>query len=360
MKVLILSCSTGGGHDSAAKALIEQFKIMNIECKMIDSIELTNKKFSKKVNKTYVDIVTNKPKMFKTIYHMGELYGKLKIKSPVYEVNALFSKNLEEYIINNKFDYIIATHLYPAETLTYIKKRNSNIHFAVVATDYVCIPFWEETNPDYYIIPCKNLKNDFINKGISGKKLLSFGIPISPKFQNKYSKKESRNQLSLPHNKKIILIMSGSMGYGNIDNIIDKLLGVYNNKVLIIAICGNNKKLKQNLDKKYKNKILTKDYTTNINIYMNACDVILTKPGGLTSTEAAIANIPIVFTNPIPGCENYNAEFFQKKGMAFCLRNEEDIIKYLDILLSPRDCNLLIILIVFSLCNKFIEFLHVL
>ncbi|HPE14870.1 MAG TPA: glycosyltransferase [Bacilli bacterium] len=337
MKVLILSCSTGGGHNSAAIAICEKFKELKVECLMIDSIELTSKSFSKKVNQFYIDVVNNVPNLFKKAYHMAELYGKLKIKSPVYGVNVLFAKNLREFIEVNDFDVIIATHLYPAETLTTIKKKKPNMHFIVVATDYVSIPFWQETNPDYFIIPSKKLKQEFVEKGINSKKILSFGIPVSPKFNNHFTKVNACRQLSLPCNKKIVLIMSGSMGFGNIEEIIDRILNDYRDNIHIVAITGNNEIYKNKLQKLYPNKNITiVGFTNDVNIYMDACDVILTKPGGLTSTETAVKNVPTIFTNPIPGCENYNASFLQEYRMAFSSDSIDDLMKYLSILLENK------------------------
>lgn len=337
MKVLLLSCSTGGGHNSAANAICEKFKELNVECLMIDSIELTSKRFSKKVNQFYIDVVNNAPNLFEKAYHMAELYGKLKIKSPVYGVNVLFAKNLKEFIEINDFDVVIATHLYPAETLTTIKKKKPNTHFIAVATDYVSIPFWQETNPDYFIIPSKELKKEFVDKRIDPKKILPFGIPVSPKFRYNFNKVDARRQLSLPCNKKIVLIMSGSMGFGNIGEIIDRIIDKYHDSIHIVAITGNNKNYKDKLQKLYPNKNITiVGFTNDINIYMDACDVILTKPGGLTSTETAVKNIPTIFTNPIPGCENYNADFFEKHKMAFSANSSDGVMKYLPILLEDK------------------------
>ncbi|HOO68216.1 MAG TPA: glycosyltransferase [Bacilli bacterium] len=336
MKILLLSCGTGGGHDSAAKALLERFQELNIECKIIDPIKLKNEKVSNNLNKSHIKLVTNTPNVFKKMYRLAELYGNLKIKSPIYGINKIFAKTLEDYIIDNNFDVVITTHLYPAEILSSIRKRNSNIHFIVVATDYVSIPFWEETNPDYFIIPNKSLKESFTSKGISENKLVPLGIPISMKFQNNITQKEARIQLSLPLNKKIVLMMSGSTGFGNPIEVIDKMLELYNNKIYIIFVCGTNKKLSSKLTTKYKDKILVKEYVEGINIYMKACDLIMTKPGGLSSTESAISNVPIIFINPIPGCETYNAEFFEDKGMALNLTNIIDLKSYMEELLYNK------------------------
>lgn len=338
MKVLLLSCSTGGGHDSAAKALAEMLSIKNIEWEMIDPIKLSSASFSKKVNNLYINIVNNNPNLFKKAYKLAEMYGSLKIKSPIYAINKIFAKNLNQYIKDNHIDISIATHLYPAEILTSIKKKDPNIYFIAVATDYTSIPFWEETNPDYFIIPSKDLINEFTNKGIEKKKLLPLGIPISPKFCTSLSKSAAKKVLKINNRKQTILIMTGSMGFGNIESTLDKILEKYNTTINIIIICGNNKHLKENLELKYKNNnVIIKGYINDISTYMDASNVILTKPGGLTSTETAVKNISTIFTNPIPGCENHNAKFFEERKMAYVSTNDEDTIKYIDILLNNKD-----------------------
>ena len=336
MKILLLSCGTGGGHDSAAHAISDKLKEFNIESQIIDSIRLSNQKFSNTVNQTYINMVVKRPNLFKKVYHLGELYSKLKIKSPVYGINKLFANNLEKYIIDNNYDLVICTHLFPCETLTTIKKRNPNIHFIAVATDYVSIPFWEETNPDYFVIPSKDLYQDFMKKGISKDKLLPFGIPVSPKNEHKFTKLEARRQLSLPINKQIILIMTGSMGFGKNNETINLIKENFHN-AYIVVICGTNKKMKETLDKTYRDgKVITIPFTNSINIYMDACDVILTKPGGLSSTETAVKNIPTIFTDPIAGCETHNAKFYEERHMAFCVNNNNHLIEYLNILLSDQ------------------------
>lgn len=217
------------------------------------------------------------------------------------------------------------------------QKENDKIKFINVATDYVCIPFWEETNPDYFVIPSSELIEDFTSKGIPSEKILPFGIPVSPKFNIKYTKKEARRQLSLPVNGKIALIMAGSMGYGNIIDTINRILDKYKKELNIVVICGNNKKMKVEIAKKFNNSNLyVFGYTDNVNIFMDASDMILTKPGGLTSTEVAVKNIPVIFTEPIPGCETYNARFFEKRQMAFWAMDSKDILLYMDMILMIR------------------------
>lgn len=326
MKILILSCGTGGGHNSAALAIQENLIDRKIQADFIEYLDIINSKIKNRVNKIYLGSTKRNGKVFKVAYHLGELYQKTKIKSPVYGVNSLNREKLYNYIVENKYDYIITTHLFAAEALTAIKKKHP-IHFMAVATDYVSIPFWEETNPDYFVIPNKELENDFIKRGINKNKLLPYEIPVSKAYIEKYEKDECKKELDLDVNKKYILVLSGSMGFGNVTEMVKELLNKISDVTFIVS-CGNNKSLLNDLKKEYKNndRIIELPFTNKISNYMKASEIILTKPGGLTTTEIAILNKPFIHTMPIPGCENYNANFFESKKMSIKCENINDIV----------------------------------
>lgn len=326
MKILILSCGTGGGHNSAALAIQENLRDRKIQADFIEYLDIINSRIKNRVNKIYLGSTKGNGKVFKVAYRLGELYQKTKIKSPVYGVNSLNRVKLYNYIIENKYDYIITTHLFAAEALTAIKKKHP-IHFMAVATDYVSIPFWEETNPDYFIIPNKELENDFIKRGINKNKLLPYGIPVSKTYIEKYEKDECKKDLNLDVNKKYVLVLTGSMGFGNVTEIIKELLNKIEDVTFIVS-CGNNKNLLNDLKKEYKNndRIIELPFTNKISSYMKASEIILTKPGGLTTTEIATLNKPFIHTMPIPGCENYNANFFKSKKMSIKCNNIDEIV----------------------------------
>ena len=119
-----------------------------------------NQKVRNNVNKLYIHSTRENGRVFKVVYKLGEIYQKTNLKSPVYALNFLNKKRLYKYITDNNYKYIITTHLFAEQSLTAIKKEHP-IKFMAVATDYVCIPFWEETNPDYFVIPSEELKEDF-------------------------------------------------------------------------------------------------------------------------------------------------------------------------------------------------------
>ena len=336
-KVLILSCGTGGGHNSAAFAIQEGLLDRGVVADFREYLDITNPKLKDRVNHLYINSTNGNGKVFKTVYHLGKLYQKTSLKSPVYELNSLNGNKLYKYIKDNEYDYVVTSHLFPAHTLTAIKKSN-NIHFMEIATDYESIPFWEETNPDFFVIPSTELKKTFLDKGFKKEILLPLGIPVSKKYSEKYDVNECRRKLGLDTHKKYILILTGSMGFGNVTEMLDKLLDKIKNAIFIVS-CGTNDKLLEKLSTEYKG-VIALPYTNNLSMYMKSSDIILSKPGGLTTTEIATLRKPFVHTMPIPGCENINADFFASRKMSLKSNNIDEVVENTYKLLNDKKLQL--------------------
>ena len=326
MKILIISCSTGGGHNACAKYILEELKNNNIEAEFKDFYDIVNKKAKKLSEKLYLSTLNGNGKIFKVVYKLGELYSKTKLKSPVYSVNKLHKKKLYNYIIQNKIDLVITTHIFPALTLTAIKK----VPFLLVATDYTACPFMEEANPNYYVIQ-NGIEKDFINKGIDEKKLLKTGIPVSSNFIK--NAKNIRYNLNIDK-EKTSLIMLGSMGFGNINKIVNNLLEIDNTKIIIVT--GSNKELYNKLKKIKNKKLITLGYVHNMNDLIYSSDIVVSKPGGLSSTEIASINKPLIHAFAIPGIETINTNFFYNHKMSIKCNNENEIIQNIIKLLNDN------------------------
>ena len=249
--------------------------------------------------------------------------------SPVYELNKLGRQKVLKFIKTNGYDLIICSHLFPAMALTALKKEGYDLKLINVATDYTNIPFWNETNPDYFVIPHESLKESFTSKGILASVLLPLGIPVSSHFQIK------KSSLNFATAKPKVLITSGSMGFGDLEKIVKEILAKLD--IYLIVICGNNKKLYNKLKKINNANLMVKGFINNMNEYILASDLVLTKPGGLTSTEVAVLNKPLIHIMPIPGVENYNAAFFEEHNLSLVAHNIDDIILDIDLLLKDKD-----------------------
>ena len=202
---------------------------------------------------------------------------------------------------------------------SYMKRKGMKLPLTVaVMTDYTCIPFWEETDCDYYVLPHEALKKSCVRRGIPAEKLLAFGIPVAKSCRRNTSREQAREKLGLDTKGRYFLAAGGSMGAGDLSELVKKLLeGTAQEKILVI--CGSNRKAEQKLKKEFckQPRVQILGFTTQMSLYLKACDVLFTKPGGLTSTEAAVTGVPMIHTAPIPGCETVNRKFFMKAGMSW-------------------------------------------
>lgn len=341
MKTLVLSCNTGGGHNAAGEAICENLRKNNVDCDFVDLLSLAGPKVSRGISKTYVFITTKIPQVFRAIYKAGSCISSSRWKSPVYYANELYKDKLYHFVVKNGYDTIVMPHLFPAEALTSLRKEGKleGITTVAVGTDYTCIPFWEETAMDYYVIPHPDLTEEFHQRGIPSEKLLPYGIPVKEAFQIQRDKKQAKKELYLDPDKPLYLIMSGSMGFGNVGKLLEAILRKHGNTRNMIVLCGSNRKLKRKLRTRFRENgnIRIVSYTKEVSKYMDACDVIFTKPGGLTTTEAAVKNIPLIHTDPIPGCETINAAFFSSRGMSVSSSNIPKQLEAADTLLQDEE-----------------------
>ncbi len=326
MKVLVLSCNTGGGHNTAARAVIEEFQRRGVECEMRDALAFAGELTSRVVSNTYIRMATDAPKMLGKIYHASEAISNPYIKSPAYIVNMTYTRRLAKYIRENGFDAVLTSHLFPAQALTHLKKHeriDAKTYF--IATDYTCYPFSGEMDMDMYFVAHSDMVEEYASRGVAPEKLHPTGIPVSEKFVERPSKQEAREKLGIGDEKKLFLIMTGSMGAGSAAPVVETILKGGSENTLVYVMTGRNADMKAEIDAMHEKdeRVAAIPFTTEVALYMSAADVLMTKPGGLSTTEAAVSRIPLVLSQPIPGCETANAQFFEDNGLAVCVKDEE-------------------------------------
>jgi processive 1,2-diacylglycerol beta-glucosyltransferase len=338
MKVLLLTCNTGEGHNSAAKAMFGYLNAKGIECEIKDALSLASEDISKMVSNLYLKS-TETPEVFKRIYKTGEMVSDtINVKSVVYLANKLYSGNLLEYIQEKGFDTVVCVHIFPAEAMTALKRNGKlSCKSLFVMTDYTCIPFLDEIEPDCFVIPHEHLVEEFVMKGVPRQNIYPLGIPVDMRFLTKMEKPEARLLVAREFNWTIenedmtsnwFLIMSGSMGFGNVTSIVEKLLDKTDEHDKVAVVCGRNAELQGQMETEFAGQpnVFPIGFTDKIPELMDACDVLFTKPGGISSTEAVIKQIPIVHTAPIPGCETRNAEFFHYHNLSYSTEDIEQQI----------------------------------
>lgn len=335
MEALILSCGTGGGHNAAGKAIEDELILRGHKAVMINPYNLAGDKLPKRVDGAYIKLATDAPNAFGLMYSLGQAVRRLPGSSPIYWANGLMAQRMEEYLSAHNYDVVIMPHLFPAEILTFLKRRGKRVPKMVfIATDYSCIPFTEETDCDYFVIPSSLLKEDFIRRGIPEDKLLPLGIPVSRSFTEDLTKAQAKTLLSLKADRNYILLSGGSMGAGGMHQTVQSIKDeiIKDPSYALIVICGSNSRLYEQLSEKYAHdsQIIPIKRTSRMAWYLKACSVFITKPGGLSSTEAAVSGVPLIHVSPIPGCESINLNFFTQNNMSLDGgRQNEQLIKAL-------------------------------
>ena len=326
MEVLVLSCGMGGGHNSAGLAVAEELRRRGHSVMFLNAYDLKDRKTSSCINNAYIGIAQRVPWLFGVIYFLGEAYRHLPVKSPVYWANGKMAGYVKRLLDQRHFDAIVASHTFPAQTLTKMKREGIPLpRTFFVATDYVCTPFEEETDCDYTEIPSPELCGEFCRYGFDKERLLPFGIPVRREFAEDTSREEARQRLGWDSESFVALLSGGSIGAGQISKAIGLLRPFLagDSRRRLIVICGNNRKLYEKLCRKCAGcgQITLVEKTEQMADFMHGCDVFVTKPGGLSSTEAAAAGVPLIHISPIPGCESHNFRFFAERGMSIGVKH---------------------------------------
>lgn len=320
MDILILSCGTGGGHNAAAEAMREECERRGDKAVVMDPYALRNDRTVRLVSGTYVSLVQKTPRLFGVAYALAGLVRKLPWRSPVYWVNRRAARAMEAFLAQNHFDAVLMPHLFPAEIMTCLKARGVPLPKTIfVATDYTCIPFTEETDCDAYVIPHPDLLEEFERRGIPREKLYPLGIPVRQAFRQEVPQADARRALGLDPEETYLLVSGGSMGAGVLKRAVRELYRQFRGQARLIVICGTNRRLYRALERKYGPDMTLLRSTDQMALYLAACDLYLTKPGGLSTTEAAVVGLPLVALHPIPGCETKNARFFTSHRFAVSL-----------------------------------------
>lgn len=363
MKVMILSASTGGGHMSASKNIKEYLKSKNINSIIVDAIEYISPFLNKTINEIYSYVALKKPKIWKIMYNTS---NKKTINKILLGINNIISKKLLPLLEDYNPDVIITTHPFTTEMISNLKiHRIINIPLVCVMTDYAPHRTWINPGVDAYIVANSDMIETMEKIGVEKSIIYPFGIPIDYAFYAKHTKNTRDKifeEINLDPEVPTILIMAGKGGYANIDKIYAELQNI-NLNFQIIVITGKNqqlydkikylsqgkiykkhkiklpskilklnsklrlklkikrKRLKNSINKSKLKKTKVIYYTNEVEKYMGISDLIITKPGGLTVSEALACGLPMALFNAIPGQEEENADFLVNKNMAIKLEN---------------------------------------
>jgi processive 1,2-diacylglycerol beta-glucosyltransferase len=318
LKALIIYADSGAGHRRAAEALYEAMKryYSPAEVDLIDVLDYTTPMFRKNYSQIYLLLVKYVPWLWGFCFSFLDHNFIDRIAKAVRRVNNHFyCRKFEKYILARRPNLVLTTHFLPNEIITSLKRRRGFEAFLVTCiTDYYPHIFWRDAGIDLYITPNEDLYPRLERLGIDRMKVQPLGIPIAPVFGNLRPKAEIRRELGLNAGTFTVLITSGGFGIGPITKLLGQIAGI-KKPLQILAICGNNPKLKADLEQfaSYSiHNIRIYGFVRNMHELMDASDIMVSKSGGLTTTEAMAKGLPLIVLYPIPGQESANCDFILK------------------------------------------------
>ncbi|OCZ49848.1 glycosyltransferase [Dehalobacter sp. TeCB1] len=341
LRFLIFSASFGAGHVKAAESLIHTLKNSdpNVEIFHEDYMSLYNKFLNTVLKKSYINMIKQTPKLWGTFYYSTQ---NLSYDSFFQRfVNNIGRKQLIDYIHELKPDMIICTYPTVAGLLAHLRTTGYlRIPLATVITDYTIHAQWIHPGVDLYVVGNTEVRDGLINRGISPDAIQVTGIPVSPKFDGTMNKKEALLKLGLSPERQTFLIMGGAYGVLGNAKWMYKLMATADAPIQAIIVCGNDRKLYRSLDpvaKEAYNPIVRYGFVNNVDELMTAADIIITKAGGLTVSEALTKHLPMIIFKPIPGQEANNASYIKSIGAGLITDTKQEFLHTFYELIENKD-----------------------
>ncbi|TXC93211.1 diglucosyl diacylglycerol synthase [Metabacillus litoralis] len=335
-KVLILTAKYGNGHVQVAKTLEKKCKDLGFEKIVVCNLYSESFPiFSEITQYLYLKSFSIGKQFYRLFYYgVDKIYNKRMM-------NLYFKmghKRLHQIVKNEQPDMIINT--FPMIVVPeYRRKTGTVIPTFNVLTDFCLHRIWVHENIDKYYVATKNVKEKLISIGISPSTIKVTGIPIRTQFEQTLNTAEIYNKYNLDPTKKTLLIMAGAHGVlKNVKELCQAFISKSTNTQTVV-VCGNNSLLKESLETlslSYPKQIKIMSYVERIDELYRIASCMITKPGGITLTEATALGVPVILYKPVPGQEKENALYFEEKNAAIIVNQIEDIFDEVNNLLGDE------------------------
>ena len=341
MRVLITTVTAGGGHLAAAAALDEAWRDLrpNDVIERIDLVKFFSPLHRKIVSDGYVTLVKHAPELWGLMFSKTDnpaLTRKLNRVKRVFPSasRGKFMRHIKQF----KPDVVLCTHYLPLETLGQLRKKKDRLRpLAVsVVTDFEAHALWMDPCVDLYCVAAEETKARLVARGATAANIIATGIPISAKFSKPTDPRAIRKTLGLRDDLPILLVPSGGFGMGPVGAILRELDKIQS-QFQTVVVCGRNEELRREIaaqDRKHPTLVL--GYASNMHELMAIASLIITKPGGLTTSEALAMGKPLFIFNPIPGQEAANSDFLLEHGAAMKVNRVEDMPYRIEQLLGTK------------------------
>jgi processive 1,2-diacylglycerol beta-glucosyltransferase len=304
-------------------------------CEVVDSYRYASNVFHRVASNGYIGIVKMLPQLYKFAYDQAERATKISaFKTWLHRYTAL---NLRQYVSRLRPDVVVCTHAFPCGVMAEYKREFTDAPAVVgVVTDFVVHPFWIHRNIDRYSVATAAMRHTLVSRGVSPGRVVVTGIPIDPRFAAETSRRRARQIIGISPEVTTVLLMGGGLGIGPLEN---ALLAIEKVTVPLqtVVVVGKNPPLERRLRdvaRRLRHRVKVAGFVPNVYDYMRAADVLVSKPGGLTSSEALVAELPIIMLRPLPGQEERNTRYLEESGVGIRVDRSRELTRALERLLN--------------------------
>jgi processive 1,2-diacylglycerol beta-glucosyltransferase len=340
--ILVLSVSAGAGHVRAADAIraAASLPASKVRVTHLDLLTLVSKDFRKLYAEQYIKLVEKLPQLWSLLYSKSDrpsrdsMLGKLKRAA-----ERLNTRKLDGEIARLAPDAILCTHFLPAELVSRQKARQKPMPpLWVQVTDFDVHALWVHPHVDGYCVASDEVAFRLADRGVPHGRIAITGIPVMPQFTGPLERATCAGELGIDAGKFTVLMMAGGAGVGALDELAARVLELPED-LQIVALAGRNADLLKRLAalaKQHPGKLFPLGFTTTVERVMTACDLVVTKPGGLSVSECLAKAKPMLLVSPIPGQEERNADYLLEAGAAVKAIDTATLVFKLGRLLGDR------------------------
>jgi len=335
--VLVLSAAAGAGHVRSAEALVAAFAAKGIPAKHVEVLEYASYFFKKVYSDLYIELVNHQPAILGLVY--DALDHPWKYRKRRLALDWLNTRPLVRLLLTERPRLTVCTHFLPAEILLYLRRKKIlDVPVGVVITDFDLHSMWLYRDVDWYFAACEETKVHLAALGIPPETIHVTGIPIDPVFSSPGEKGQIRRELGLQPDLTTVLVSAGGFGMGPVESLA-KALQEVRHPIQVAVICGKNPALKSRIEElpAPSHPVRAVGFTTEMERWMAASDLLVGKAGGLTSSEALASGLVMVIVNPIPGQEERNSDHLLEEGVAIRCNNLPALAYKIDTLLSDKE-----------------------
>jgi processive 1,2-diacylglycerol beta-glucosyltransferase len=335
-QVLILSEAIGNGHTKAAEALREGISYLapSVQTQILELGQVLRPLSTKLIVNSYLKMIVHSPSFWKKIYLYK--HNKPLTNWKKYLIHQLIHRQIEVLLKNENPHLIVCTHPFTSSTASRLKKKGYTFTLCTMVTDFHAHGAWAHSEVDTYMVSNKDVYTQLINMGIPNNRIAITGIPIRSNFWVRKNKQEMRKKFKLK-DIPTLMLMGGGLGLGGIQKLAHTLLK-WREKIQVIICTGSNESLRSSLirDEKFHHpNIHIIGFVDLIDEWMEATDLLITKPGGLTCYEALAKGLPLYIYQPLPGHEEKNCEFLVNNQLAIKIDDIDNINNIIENLLFP-------------------------